>query len=276
VVYSTLQRCPKPPQGQQGQGEGGGTGLGQEGDGSGDGDGEGNGNGFTDPTAIRKPQAQNGTTPDAETLENEWKIASIQAAIQAKSRGNLPGSLAGMVKESAKPKVNWRAELRRFMQQAAKDDYSWRRPNARYMARGLYMPSLHSEQMGPVVIAIDTSGSIGEEELQGFMGETESAIEEGKPEYALVIQADAAISHVERYERHEPFVTPKVHGRGGTDFRPVFDYIEREDVQPACLIYLTDLYGPYPEFAPGYPVLWVCTNDQQANWGETIRLDIHN
>ncbi len=64
----------------------------------------------------------------------------------------------------------------------------------------------------------------------------------------------------------------KCHGGGGTDFRPPFDMLLEKEIQPKCLIYLTDLCGPHgPE--PDYPVLWVCTTDQVAPWGETIHID---
>jgi len=71
-------------------------------------------------------------------------------------------------------------------------------------------------------------------------------------------------------------VPPAVKGRGGTDFRPVFEHVDKEPIQPACLIYLTDLEGPYPTVPPDFPVLWVCSTDKEATWGETIRLDVHN
>ena len=44
-------------------------------------------------------------------------------------------------------------------------------------------------------------------------------------------------------------------------------------IQPACLVYLTDLQGTFPDKPPDYPVLWVTTTDQEAPWGETVRLE---
>ena len=56
------------------------------------------------------------------------------------------------------------------------------------------------------------------------------------------------------------------HGRGGTDFRPVFQWVESEIRSggidcPDAIIYLTDGYGSFPERAPDMPVLWVCAPD---------------
>jgi predicted metal-dependent peptidase len=291
-IYSELQRQPQDEDSDgEGDGEGNGSGksAGMPGSGQGDqsqepgsqpedgdGDGQGNQPRFTDPGAMRKPQCQqDGNTGETERLENDWKIATIQAAIAAKMRGMLPGSLAQLVEDVKKPKIDWRAELRRFMQAHAKNDYSWTRPSSRYMARGLYMPALHSEQIGPMVIAIDTSGSIGDEELKQFMGECQSIVEEIKPEFTLVLEVDAAVNGVNRYESGEAFTLPAIHGRGGTSFVPAFNYVHDDGIEPACFVYLTDLYGSYPEEPPSYPVLWICTTDMQANWGQTIKIDIH-
>jgi predicted metal-dependent peptidase len=274
--YSEMQRQPQDDEG-DGDGDGQGQGDGQgDGDGESDGDGQGNQPRFTDPGAMRKPQCQqDGNKGETERLENDWKIATIQAAIAAKMRGLLPGSLAQLVEDVKKPKIDWRAELRRFMQQHAKNDYAWTRPNTRYMARGLYMPALHSEQIGPMVIAVDTSGSIGDEELKQFMGECQSIVEEIKPEFTLVIEVDAAVNGVNRYDGGEAFTLPQIHGRGGTSFIPAFNYVHDDGIEPACFVYLTDLLGDYPDEPPSYPVLWICTTDLVADWGQTIKIDIH-
>jgi predicted metal-dependent peptidase len=274
MIYSELQRCPED---EDSDGDGDSDGQG-DGDGDGDGQSEANGNSrpkFSDPGAMRKPECQQqGNTAQTEALENNWKVATIQAAIAAKMRGLLPGGLAQLVEDVKKPKVDWRAELRRFMQQHAKNDYSWTRPNSRYLARGLYLPSLHSEQIGAMVIAVDTSGSIGDEELAQFMGECQSIVDEIKPESTIVLEVDAAVNGVNKYENGEAFTLPVIHGRGGTNFTPAFDYLKDEGIEPACFIYLTDLVGSYPEFPPSYPVLWICTTDLQADWGQTIKIDI--
>ena len=281
VIYAELMRQP------QGDGQGDGEGEGQSftdpgairspesGDGQGQGKGEGAGDKHSDGNGEERQQGGAVSETVKEQLENSWKIATVQAALMAKARGELPGGIEQLIDLVKKPPIDWRAELRRFMQAHAKNDYSWTRPSARYLARGLYLPSLKNEEMGPVVIAYDTSGSITVEELQKFNDEAAAVIEEAKPEYTLVIQADAKVNGVQRIERGEMFEPAALKGRGGTNFNPVFDYVEAEDVRPACLIYLTDLEGPWPENAPDFPVLWVCTTDKEADWGETIRLDAY-
>ena len=61
-------------------------------------------------------------------------------------------------------------------------------------------------------------------------------------------------------------------GGGGTDFRPVFDYIKNNSINPACMLYLTDMYGSFPQEAPQYPVLWCATSDIRGPFGDTLRI----
>jgi predicted metal-dependent peptidase len=88
-----------------------------------------------------------------------------------------------------------------------------------------------------------------------------------------LLWADAEVAGVQTFERGDPVVcTPK--GGGGTDFRPVFNWVEaHEDEDIACVIYLTDMYGTFPKEAPAMPVLWVATSDVVGPWGDTIRLE---
>ena len=99
---------------------------------------------------------------EAEKAQNaqDWKIATQQAAQAAKMAGKLPRSLARYVEELLEPVVDWREALRQFVDQIARNDYTWTRPNSRYFSRGLILPSLYNQEIPPLVVAVDTSGSI--------------------------------------------------------------------------------------------------------------------
>lgn len=208
---------------------------------------------------------------DAEQQQAEWKVATLQAAQSAKAQGNLPGGLDRLLDEIKHPAVDWRSALRRFVQQTASADYSWAMPNARYLAGGLYLPSLRSEQMKPLVVAVDTSGSVSTSELQSFAAEIQAIMDDCQPENVTVIYCDYKVQSVEQFDKGDMVtLTPK--GGGGTAFDPVFAEVATRGIEPACLIYMTDMAGIMPTESPDYPVLWLNTGQRRrtATFGEVL------
>lgn len=202
----------------------------------------------------------------------EWSAAVLNAAKQAQAMGRLPAGMERLVQEIKNPAQDWRAILRRFAQQNATSDYSWTVPNGRYLHMGLYMPSLRSESMPPMVVAVDTSGSIDSLVVSQFTKEIAAIVEEMQPERVHVVYCDAEIQGVDVFERGESIaIEPK--GFGGTDFRPVFKWVEEEGITPSCLVYLTDMAGTFPTHGPDYPVLWGDTEGYAPPpFGEHVRI----
>ena len=201
----------------------------------------------------------------------EWSIAAEQATRAAAGQGRHPAGLDRGLRESRRSKRDWRALLRDFISAQAPSDYRWSPPNRRYLAAGLYLPSVERIGMGTVVVAVDTSGSIRRPQLEQFAGELTAISEETEPETLHVLYCDSAVQAVQQFAAGEAIrLEPK--GGGGTDFRPVFDWVAENGVEPACLIYLTDLCcSSYPEI-PDYPVLWVTASRRTARFGETVRM----
>lgn len=213
-----------------------------------------------------------GTAEERETADLDWKVAATQAAHIAKKQGKLPAGLERFIDDLVNNKVDWRAKLRKFATEISKTDTSWMRPQRRMLPFGYYLPSLHSESMGTFVSGIDTSGSIDDYTLQLFAAEISAVRLAVMPLKMVNIYCDAEVAHVDEFEQTEELYF-EGHGGGGTDFRPVFDYVDKEDLRPACLIYLTDGYGPFPNHPPPYPVLWVMTTDVQPPWGDHVRIE---
>jgi predicted metal-dependent peptidase len=205
--------------------------------------------------------------------QQEWNIAADQAIRSAKACGREPSSIDRPLTESRQSKQDWRSVLRDFVAARTPCDYRWYPPNRRFVASGLYLPSVEQVGLGTIVIAVDTSGSIGENELTQFAGEISAICDEAQPESIHVIYCDATVQAVQEFGPSEPVrLEPK--GGGGTDFRPVFQWVEEKSIDPACLIYLTDLFcHSYPD-PPEYPVLWVTDSRRTAPFGETLRISV--
>ena len=203
--------------------------------------------------------------------QHEWAVAAEQALRAAKMCGHEPASVARPLQENRESKTDWRAILRDFVTATTPADYSWTPPNRRYVASGLYLPSVERTGLGPIVIAVDTSGSIGGHELEQFAGEISAIASEAAPECIHVVYCDAAVQSSQEFVSGDTVhLEPK--GGGGTDFKPVFAWVEENGVLPHCLIYLTDLCcHSFPE-VPEYPVLWVTDSRRTSPFGETVRI----
>lgn len=217
-------------------------------------------------------ECTDGNPGSADTDATDWKIAAIQAAATAKAMGKLPASMARFIDELTAPKVDWRDILRRFITEISKNDYTWMRPNKRFASQGITLPTLHSESMGHVVVAIDTSGSISQDMLNAFGAEIKAIVASTRPVKTTVIYCDSAVNHVDEFEANDEMHFD-MHGGGGTDFRPPFDYLQERGETPVCFIYLTDMYGLFPD-DPGYPVLWCATTDVVGPIGDTVRIEV--
>lgn len=221
------------------------------------------------------PGAQGGGASAAEKQQasNDSKVAVEQALHNAKQQGFLPAGLERAMLEQLEPETDWKSALRQFMQQTSRDNMSWSRANRRYISRGLYLPAVHSERMGHIVVAVDTSGSIGQLQLAAFSGELNAIIEDTKPERITVIYCDAEVGHTDEFTAEDAPIELKPIGGGGTAFEPVFKFVEDNELLPICLVYLTDMYGSFPKEEPDYPVLWASTSHNiAAPFGEVIEI----
>lgn len=270
-IYGTL---PQAPQGQGGQGKQG-QGQSQQGQGQGQGQpeqGQGDPGGCGEVRDAKNGQGQALSPAEVAAAEAEVKVMVAQAAQTAKSMGTLPAGLARLVGEIVEPKISWRDVLRRFIETSAKNDYSWTPPNRRYIHAGIYLPSLRSEELPELVVAIDTSGSIGQGEVNQFAAELTSVLQEFQTT-CTVIYCDSAIGKTEKFTSQDLPLTLNPVGGGGTDFKPPFKWVEDNDVTPACMIYLTDLECSSIPDEPGYPVLWVnIGRERTMPFGEVITI----
>lgn len=226
------------------------------------------------PDVLDPPSGVQGQGEDGQSqpmTETEWSQTVQQVAAAEKARGTLPHNIERFVGLLSEPRVDWRSVLARFITTSIKADYRWTRPSARFLAHGAYLPEMRTEAMGPIAVAVDTSGSIDGVLLNQFASELRSIIHDVNPERTYVAYCDAAIQRVDVFERGETLeLKPK--GGGGTAFEPVMAWVRELDDDPACLVYLTDMEGSFGE-GPEIPVLWATPSAyDSAPYGEVVRL----
>ena len=165
------------------------------------------------------------------------------------------------------PQVDWREVLREFVQTTCTgSDYStWRKPKRRLLGQGIYMPSTYSEQVGELVVAIDTSGSIQQPEVTAFLSEVKAICDMVHPDKVRLLYWDTQVCGDETYDTHELetlIQSTKIKGGGGTDVDCVTEYIREESINAQAAIILTDgeLYSGWGQWT--MPVLW-CVIDNK-------------
>lgn len=222
--------------------------------------------------------AQDMDPEERRALEQEIDTAIRQAAIMAGKMGLDTDRTLG---ELLRVQVDWREALREFITTtcAGADYATWRRPNRRYLGAGVYMPSAISERVGELCIAIDTSGSIGKQELTAFLSEVAGICGHVKPEKIRLLYWDMRVRVDESYapDEYDKLVrTTKPKGGGGTDVNCVPDYITKNNVKPQAAIVLTDgyLYNGWGHWQ--CPVLWVVMDNRNATptCGKTLHITV--
>lgn len=213
-----------------------------------------------------------GSPAEQQQQQAEWKVKVAQAAQAAKMMGKMSANMQRLVDEVLQPKVDWREVMQKFLVKARTDQRSFSRFNRRFIAQGLYLPSVSGEQMGEVCFAVDCSGSIDQKTVSQFASEIKRVKEDLMPERIHVLYFDSEVSHVESYEQHDD-LDIKPHGGGGTDFAPVFEKIIELAINPVAIVFLTDLCCNSFGDQPDAPVLWVTTDPGTAPFGEIVEMN---
>jgi predicted metal-dependent peptidase len=167
--------------------------------------------------------------------------------------------------------LDWRVLFRRYVASAVEQRHQFNRPPRRFPEFvGIIPGRCHVPTRQKILAAIDTSGSITNEMLAQISAELAHLNKNGD---VTIVECDDQIRAVYPYK---PIT--EVHGRGGTDFRPVFEAKFLAQHRCDVVVYFTDGMGLGPERAPRVPVVWCLVEGGQAvaAWGKTVRLPRDN
>jgi len=214
---------------------------------------------------------QDRTEAEKKNHKEEWKRRIIQSAHVAKQRGKLPGSIARIVDGVIHPQIPWQRILRDFCRDLVlRNDKSFRRPSRRSVASGLYLSST-TPDVGVPTAFIDTSGSMGDNEIIMALTEIKAIIDETR-QSIRVISGDTRVTMDTETDDIQN-IRDKLGGGGGTDFVELFDKLANEP--PSGLIFISDLYGRFPGAAPSYPILWVMPpNHADPPWPGYMAIEV--
>ena len=242
------------------KGGGGGGGKpdkeGEKGSGSGGGEYE------FDKHDFGKPMTQE----EAKEMDGKIDRAIREGALLA---GRLGIDLPRSVTDLLNPVIDWKKELADFVTSSCKgkDEYTWRKFNRRLISNDIYLPTVENETIGEVVVAIDTSGSIGQQQLNEFASELVSICDAVSPDAVRVLWWDTKVHgeqlFTDNYDQIGSMLKPL--GGGGTRVSSVAEYINKKKINAECVLVFTDGFLESDvKWDISSPTLWMVTENR--NW----------
>lgn len=225
-------------------------------------------------------------------IEEEWKkvAETIQQDLEtfSKERGDTAGGMMQNLAAVNREKYDYTSFLKKFavlgeamVINDEEFDYIFYTYGLKmYKNMPLIEPLEYKEvkRIKEFVIAIDTSGSTSGELVQRFIQKTYNILKSTESFFSNInvhiIQCDAAIQEHVKITSEEEFdeyiKTMKIYGLGGTDFRPVFSFVDNlirgeEFTNLKGLIYFTDGYGVFPDHKPDYETAFVFLENNYGN-----------
>ena len=177
-------------------------------------------------------------------IKDEIKENMISAA-QTSGAGNVPGEIARMIKELTEPKMNWREMLRQQIQSTVRNDYTFSRPSRKGQMTGAILPGMNFDETIDICIALDMSGSIGDDQARDFLSEIKGIMDEYKDYNIKLWCFDTKVYNEQDFSADggDDLMDYEIKGGGGTEFMVNWDYMKYNDIQPKKFIMFTDGYA---------------------------------
>ncbi len=218
-----------------------------------------------DDTSGKKPAL---SEKDLAEIKDELREALLAAAKNSGSPGELPLGVQRIIQQITAPKLNWRELLRLQIESTIKNDYTWARPNRKAWHIDAILPGLKYDEMIDVVVAVDMSGSVGEEQARDFLSEVKGITEEYSNFNIHIFCFDTEVYNPQQFsgDNLDDVAEYEFAGGGGTDFDSIFKYLKDEQIIPQLLLVFTDGY-PFGTWGdPNYcETLWIIHGDKQPN-----------
>ena len=199
---------------------------------------------------------------ERDKIDQQQTLDVEDALRAAKMHGNMPAGLERLIEAGKEHKIYWYDELRDFMEKVTeRGDYSWIAPSRRYISHGFVLPGLSEEEILPnIVVVCDTSGSIGDHELEQYAAEISNVLEEFNCRFT-VIYCDTQVNNTEEFSIDDLPIKLNATGGGGTYFMPAFEHVRDNFEDAQAIVYFTDMdcfdWPQVRNYDPKLPVLWL-------------------
>lgn len=233
-----------------------------------------------------KPMAGSGfdSHEDWDSLSEEEKQKikdairdSVVSAANGVGAGNVPGSMRRFLGDLLTPKLNWKQLLTKKIESQVRSVRTYARLNRRASTSNFIFPSKAPEQGVTAVLAVDVSGSIGNQEIREFFTECVHLFETYANFKIGVLCFDTRGYNYQEYDQYnsDEILSYDLTGGGGTDFSGIFKYLKELEIVPEQLVIFTD--GETHDFGdPDYcDTVFVIKNTREVTppYGETVSYD---
>lgn len=198
------------------------------------------------PGGLSEPKDGEGDELSDQELKEafqEAKESVTQINMTAEKIGKMPGGLGKAINAAMTEAADWGSILAEFVDSHARADYSMARINRRALGRGLILPGLQSEDIGKILVVLDTSGStISRPCLNEFLAQLFHIVDQYPDTGIQIVCCDTEPVLIGEYEAGdlpEPSEL-KLVGGGGTSLQKLEAFVERNDLFPTLAIYFTD------------------------------------
>lgn len=222
-----------------------------------------------------------GESPDTENGQlSESQVDEIiqEATNYSKLQGKLPAELERLLDEVYNTTTPWQKILKQNMQSFIPYDFNYKRPNRRAYGMGTFMPQQNKRPSVKIYAAIDTSGSVSQEEMNYFISELYTICKQFMILELTVMFCDAEVHQTVTIKDEKDINLLKPSGYGGTDFKPVFTKLNKEFKAGSqdILVYFTDGWGSFPNKKPKYQTIWMTTDAKAENYpfGSVIKCNM--
>ena len=265
---------PPPPRGRKGKADSGGDNEGES-ESDNDGDGDNDGKGKSKPSSSGMFEQPSGNSDNKSNVEKRWREILSSTLQTAKLRGTASAELLQKFSSIMEPPLKMRDLLEKYVCEFAMSDDSTK-SDKRWLANNdMCVSGMESERHGTIIFVKDTSGSITDDILKTSCSVIQDAVNTLNASRLIVLDVDAEVCDVQEFLPNEDIpLTCK--GRGGTDFRPAFDWAKDNASDARVLIYLTDGWGEFPTDVPDIPTLWLSWDRDESDYpfGQVIPLSV--
>jgi len=214
---------------------------------------------------------------DGDELDKFWERKMYEAYKHMNDRGDESSFVKELIENLHKEKINWKNYLRKEIRSLCKNRYNTVKPSRRGMVYGYNLPSIEGKEVN-ITVALDTSGSMTSKQLSDALSEIKGMLSMDNDVTIKFIMHDSQIKEIKELSNNNRTFNKnkfQVIGRGGTDHRPVFKWIEKNKRKERIdtVILFTDGYTMYPNKKPSVRTIWVMNSDKEPPFGDVIYME---